>query len=333
VAATHARDWPWALALLLLASVAGETIASDNTPPVAYVRSPLTLPFLVIGYGCWALLLREAWARGYLSWAGGIVAGIGYTAFNEGLVAQTWFRPGLNGFSSFRLGRLAGVNWCIVIGLCVFHTLFSMAMPIAAVQLRRAERAPRPWLGRRGMAIAGASIGLVILAMVLGDPAVRRSPDRLTAAAAAVGLPLLAVAIARARRGRRAGRPGLPGNPAGPGRPASRRAAYGAGLGWAVAFYLSYYGLPAAIGSPAIVGEVLVAAVAVVYLRSRPGRPQWTPAHWVALIGGALTPALVFDAFQVTTLETLAVLAAAGALLRLFRRVASGRPPEPEQAA
>jgi hypothetical protein len=174
VAATHGRDWPWALALVLLASVAGETIASHNTPPVAYVRSPLTLPFLVISYGCWALLLREAWARGYLSWAGGIVAGIGYTAFNEGLVAQTWFRPGLNGFSDFRLGRLAGVNWCIVIGLCVFHTVFSMAMPIAAVQLRRGERAPRPWLRRRGMVIAGASIVLVILGMVLGDPAARR---------------------------------------------------------------------------------------------------------------------------------------------------------------
>jgi hypothetical protein len=116
-----------------------------------------------------------------------------------------------------------------------------------------------------------------------------------------------------------------PGGPAGPGRSVSRRAAYGFGLGWAVAFYLGYYGLPAAIGFPAILGEALVAAIAVVYLRSWPGRPQWAPAHWVALIGGALTPALVCDAFQVTTLETLAVLAAAGALLRLFRRVASGQ--------
>jgi hypothetical protein len=30
VAATHARDWPWALALLLLASVAGQTIAEPE---------------------------------------------------------------------------------------------------------------------------------------------------------------------------------------------------------------------------------------------------------------------------------------------------------------
>jgi hypothetical protein len=61
--------------------------------------------------------------------------------------------------------------------------------------------------------------------------------------------------------------------------------------------------------------------------------PHWAPAHWVALIGGALTAALVCDAFQVTTLETQAVLVAAGAPLRPLRRVASGRPPEPEQAA
>lgn len=55
--------------------------------------------------------------------------------------------------------------------------------------------------------------------------------------------------------------------------------------------------------------------------------PPRTPG--VALIGGALTPALVADAFRVTTLETLPVLAAAGPLLQRFRRVASGRPPEP----
>jgi len=101
----------------------------------------------------------------------------------------------------------------------------------------------------------------------------------------------------------------------------------GAVLGWAVAFYLSYYGLPALVGFPAIVGEALVAAAAVTCLRSAPGRPGWSAAHWVALLAGALTPALVFDAFQVTTLETVAVLAAAVALLRLFRRVASAPAP------
>jgi hypothetical protein len=147
-----------------------------------------------------ALLLRAAWARGRLSWTGAILAGIGYTAFNEGLVAQTWFRPGLNGFSAFRLGRLAGVNWCIVVGLCVFHTVFSMAIPIAAIQLRRAEQAPRQWLGGRGIAIAGASILLTSPALVLSDHAVRRSPDRMVAAAVAVCLPLLALVIPKARR-------------------------------------------------------------------------------------------------------------------------------------
>ena len=101
----QSRDWPWVLALLLLGSVLGETVASANTPLASYVKDPLTLPFLMVAYGCWALLFREAWARGRLGWSGAILAGIGYTAFNEGLVAHTWFKPGLDGFSAFRLRR------------------------------------------------------------------------------------------------------------------------------------------------------------------------------------------------------------------------------------
>jgi hypothetical protein len=42
--------------------------------------------------------------------AGAILAGIDHVAWNEGLIAQTWFRPALNGFSAFRLGRLDGVE-------------------------------------------------------------------------------------------------------------------------------------------------------------------------------------------------------------------------------
>jgi hypothetical protein len=322
VDAQHARDWPWVLGLLLLAAVLGETVASANTPPVAYVRSPLTLPFLVVGYGCWALLLREAWARGRLGWAGGVLAGVGYAAFNEGLVAQTWFRPGLNGFSAFRLGRLAGVNWCIVAGLCVYHAIFSMAMPIVLVQLRRAEPAPRPWIGRRGLVVAGAAILVVGVALILGQHLVSRRPDRLVAGLVAVALPLLAVGLGGARRGNSPPARGGVGR-----RVVRRRGAYAFGLGWALAFYLSYYGLPALVGLPAVAGEAAVAGVALSYLRTRPVRPEWTAAHWVALIAGALTPALLFDAFQVTSLETLAVLATVLALLRLSRRVASPTSP------
>jgi hypothetical protein len=331
VDAQRSRDWPWVLTLLLLASVFGETIASASTPPVAYVRSPLTLPFLVVGYGCWALLFREAWARGRLSWAGGALAGIGYAAFNEGLVAHTWFRPSLNGFSAFRLGRIAGVNWCVVVGLCAYHAIFSMAMPIVLVQLRRAEPYPRPWVGRRGLVIAGATVLLLIIGLILGQGIATRSPDRLIAGVVGVVLPLVAVVIGRARRpGFSPVRDALPRRrassaPAGDGvlrgRTVRRRGAYGFGLGWALAFYLSYYGLPALIGILAVAAEAAVAGAAVGYLRSRPARLDWSASHWVALIGGALTPALLFDAFQVTSLETLAVLGAALCLLRLSRRV------------
>ena len=102
----------------------------------------------------------------------------------------------------------------------------------------------------------------------------------------------------------------------------SGRAVRTFGAGWSIAFYFSYYGLPALIGFPAIAGEAAIAGVAVGYLRSRSAREEWSAPHWIALIAGALTPALVFDAFQVSTLETAVVIVVAAALLRLSRRAA-----------
>jgi hypothetical protein len=332
VAAKRPRDWPWVVALLLLAAVVGETVASDSTPPIRYLV-PTTLPFLVLGYGCWALLFREAWVRRRLSWPGAILAGIGYTAFNEGLIAQTWFRANLNGFSAFRLGRLAGVNWCIVVGLCVYHSIFSMAMPIALVQIRRGEVPPRPWVGRRGIRIAGGLILLVILG-TLDNHAVDHSSRRLIAAGLAILLPLLAYTVSRAglrrKLGDRDARDPALANHAGAvadaqrtnHRSVRRRGAYVAGLAWATAFYLAYYAVPALIGLPAVAVELLVAGVGGAYLATRPRRPEWSSAHWVALIAGALTPAMCFDVFQIGTLETLAVVTSVVALIRLSLRVA-----------
>jgi hypothetical protein len=195
------------------------------------------------------------------------------------------------------------------------------------IQLRRGEQDRRPWIGRRGITVACASILLVLLALVLSK-AVRGDPDRLVAAAAAVCLPVTALFVSGVWRGRRI--PLRHRRWRGP--PARRRAAFAFGLCWAAAFYLSYYAVPALIGFPAITVEACVAGIAVMYLSSRPEGPEWSASHWVALIAGALTPAMLFDAFQVATLETVAVLAAALFLLRLFRRVEIRPAPAPAPA-
>jgi hypothetical protein len=318
VTAWRARDWPWVVALVLLASVTGETIASPNTPPLTYIRSPAALPFFVVTYGLWALLFREAWARGRLGWAGAIIAGIGYTAFNEGLIAQTWFRPAVFGFTAFRLGRVAGVNWCIVVGLCIFHIVFSMALPITVIQLGRGERKRRPWLRRRGIIVCSGCL-LVLMILIVSNAAVRSSPHRLAAATIALVLPLVAVSVPALGWPARPSTSTLPERSAA-GRGPRRRGAYGFGLGWAVAFYLSFYGAPALIGVAAVVVEAAVAAVGLRYLMSRPAGAPWSSAHWVALIAGALTPALAFELFDIRPLETVTVVLAVVALVLLDRR-------------
>src|SRR5262245_16503042 len=78
------RLWPAILTLLLLGGLLPETIATSNTPPVAYLVSPALLLFLCIFYGCAALLLRDAWRARNLSWASVIVLGVAFGGMNEG---------------------------------------------------------------------------------------------------------------------------------------------------------------------------------------------------------------------------------------------------------
>src|SRR5690349_13674958 len=70
------RIWPAILTLLLFGGLIPETIATSNTPPVAYLVTPALLLFLCIFYGCAALLLRDAWRARNLGWASVILLGV-----------------------------------------------------------------------------------------------------------------------------------------------------------------------------------------------------------------------------------------------------------------
>ena len=93
------RTWPAVVSLALLAAVIPESIATGNTPVLAYVTSPATLPFLTAFYGGAAVAIREAWLRRRLGWRGVALLGAAFGSANEGVIAATWYRVAPTGYA------------------------------------------------------------------------------------------------------------------------------------------------------------------------------------------------------------------------------------------
>ena len=141
-------------AVLLLAPALGEWL-SGATPPLDMVVWPPGLVLLVSLYGCGALLCREIARNHGLGLRGLCLLAAAYAVFEEALVDRFWFdpRPAAEG----GLGRYSEVwhtNVVLAANLTVFHVAVSIVSTIVLVELLFPEHRDRPWVGRRGLAIA-----------------------------------------------------------------------------------------------------------------------------------------------------------------------------------
>jgi hypothetical protein len=117
-----------------------------TNPGTAFLFVALTLP----GYIFPVLLIREALVRWEKGWASLLACGIAYGAFNEGLLAKTYFAinplsPELGG----GVGRWLGVNWPWVTGITLFHMVVSISVPIVLAHLLFPEARGQRFLGER----------------------------------------------------------------------------------------------------------------------------------------------------------------------------------------
>ncbi len=319
--------------LFWLAPFVAEILPGVN-PPALLVRQPWALVGLVSLYGSAALLARDLTRR----WRGGaatlLLLGAAHGAVEEGLMVNSFFDPhwlrlpALQGY-----GRWTGVNGVWALHLLVYHTVFSIAVPVVLVELAFPAVRARPWLGPRGfMAVAG----LWALRVGLGarfDTPYRLSPAQ-TAGTVALAAALVAAAYALARgartgRARRApSRRGL--------RPATVALVSGAAT---VAFFGVSWGLPLAGVSAGLVLALLLALVAAAaYAGARARDRAWDDRHTLALVAGPLGFFILLAPLQEwrpdpTTLKqgmtlTAAVTAAAVGFLarRVTARVRDARP-------
>jgi len=158
------RRVPPALVLLVLSPAIGELL-SGSAPPAEFFN-PAGFLFLAVFYGGGAIIVREltrSWGKG---WTTLLILGIAYGIVEEGLMVKSFFDPkwmDLDRLGDY--GRWAGVNWVWSFGLTIYHTVFSIGIPILLVNLIFPECRAEPLISCKTFKIL---VGLWILAILAG---------------------------------------------------------------------------------------------------------------------------------------------------------------------
>lgn len=309
---------------------------SGSSPINALVFNPAQFVFQIgLNLGLYlpgVLLVREAVVRWRKGWASLIVLGVAYGIVEEGIALSTLFNPhaGPVGALGF-YGHFAGVSWVWLTGLLMFHSVFSVTIPVVLLGLAIPETSGHPLVGGRGLALAlaiyVADVGVLFFAVLFGAHFWMGWPILLGSLAAVAFLVGVALRLP-------SGWPQLR-----PGPPSARPAAL-AIAGFSVFTGTLLIEAPGpALGVPA---ALIVAALVAFYglLGRWVIRALGDRAHrreLVALITGALTPVgvLGFAAGLPTPLVLAGDVLLALFLLRLWRHTEPHLPggPGPESAA
>lgn len=122
------------LFLLLLTPGIPEYLSASSQITLLVIFPPLFFLFLAANmglYGSGVILIREAMIRWKKGWASVFLLGVAYGIVEEGLDLWTLFysQAGPVGNLGF-YGHWLGVNWVWTVGLLIFHSVYSIGLPI-----------------------------------------------------------------------------------------------------------------------------------------------------------------------------------------------------------
>jgi len=164
------KPWVKASIMLLFLSPLVAELLTTATPPWQFVN-PVSLAILLSLYGSGALLIREYRARRKLGFTSVLLLGLAYGVLEEGLAVETFFNPEWKDLGEYGVyGRWLGVNWVWSCYLAVFHSLWSIAVPIALVEAFYSEVESKAWLSRRTCTVLVGLISAVTLILNLATP-------------------------------------------------------------------------------------------------------------------------------------------------------------------
>lgn len=313
-----------ALALVLTAPVVAELTLGT----VRITMIWLVLLYLPI-YGAGVLLIRELVRRTGGGWAAVLLMGLVYGLVEEGLALQSLTSPQLYHAAGWG-PRLFGVNTVYTELNLPYHAVFSVAIPIALVELLFPDLGRTPYLRRGGVVITGivALLGVGLLRVSVPPS---EDPGYLLPGAALITIVALAVVLTVvALRLRTRVRPTTIAVP----RPVT------VGVSCALAAFC-FLGLlypfagarhpafthGAGVPVPMLTAAALAAAVGL-SLRRWGAAADWTRRHQLAAITGALVAHTTFGAVAKTrtVLDTLSLVALGAVMVLLLGRLSRTTP-------
>jgi len=276
-----------ALVLFVLSPAIGELL-SGSSPPLEFFN-PFAFIFMASLYGSGAIVVRELRMRWKKDFRSILLFGAAYGILEEGLLVKSFFDPkwvDLGILGSF--GRWAEVNWVWTEELIIYHAVFSIAIPIALLELAYPERRDERWVGKR---LFAGLIAVLVAVMAIGflfltgyrPPALQY----LLAIAAMVVFGYLAYKLPIRKE-----REFVEGKK-------KTKTVYFIGLAGSTLFFLLFFAGPYLIGDPIILmvlGLILVFGCARAVKRFDLRSPQGD-LNRLALVAGALS-FLIFLAFM-----------------------------------
>ena len=136
---------------LLFFSPINAELLTASSPPIEFFF-PTTFIFLTLFYGTGVLIVHEAATEWKKGWPTIMVLGLAYGVIEEGLVTMSFFNsnwPDIAYLGTY--GHFYGVNWVWCVGLSIFHSVWSISVPILVTRMIFPSVAGQRLLQRRSI--------------------------------------------------------------------------------------------------------------------------------------------------------------------------------------
>jgi len=150
------------LILLVLLSPVIAELLSGSAPPLEFFN-PLGFVILVGLYGSGVLIVRELSLKWGNGWSTILLLGIAYGIIEEGLAVKRFFDPQWMDLGILGVyGRWIGVNWVWSFYLTIYHTIYSIALPILIFNLIFPSLKNKQLLARKGISTVFAVLFVIV---------------------------------------------------------------------------------------------------------------------------------------------------------------------------
>jgi hypothetical protein len=121
-------------------------------------------------YGSGVILIREAMIRWKKGWGSVFLLGVAYGIVEEGLALWTLYNPTAVQVKNLGIyGHWLGVNWVWTVGLLIFHSVYSIGLPIFLFGLVFPELESKSLVSMKGIRIGVIALTTDSLALFIVD--------------------------------------------------------------------------------------------------------------------------------------------------------------------